>query len=90
MSNVDPLARMAQALRESRTGEHRDSDRTRERILAAAASHPKRRTPVVWLIPIAAVLIISSAAASPAGRRAVARYVDRYLGGARFDEAVGV
>jgi hypothetical protein len=87
MSHVDPLAGMAQALRESRTGEHRDSDRTRDRILATAASLPKRRKTVVWLIPIAAVLIISSAAATTAGRRVFERYVERYLGGAPFDEA---
>ena len=86
MSDVDSLSRMARALRESRTGQHPAPDETREAVITEAASkRRRRRIGVVWLVPLAAVLVFSTAVASVGSGRRTAwqRYLQQWLRGDR-------
>jgi hypothetical protein len=86
MSDVDSLRRMARALRESRTGQYLDASDTKAAILAEAATKSRRRRMgVVWLVPLAAVLVFSTAAAAVGSARRTAwhRYLQRIMGGDR-------
>jgi hypothetical protein len=82
----DSLRRMARALRESRTGKYPDASDTKAAILAEAATRSRRRRlGIVWLVPIAAVLVFSTAAAAVGSARRTAwhRYLQRIMGGDR-------
>jgi hypothetical protein len=91
MSDIDKLSQMARALRESRTGRHANPGSSRAVILTEAASKKRRRRlGVVWLVPLAAVLVISTAVAGvgPAGRFVWKRYLARIVGADRNAEVV--
>jgi hypothetical protein len=84
MSDVDSLRRMTRALRESRTGKYPDAGETKAAILAEAATKSRRRRfGIVWLVPLAAVLVFSTAAAAVGAARRTAwhRYLQRIMGG---------
>jgi hypothetical protein len=71
--NIDPLAHMTRALRESRNGEHPNPESTKRIVLHLARAQQKRNGKVLmWLVPIAAVLAFSTAWAAEPSRRAVA------------------
>jgi hypothetical protein len=86
MSDIGQLSRMARALRESRTGQHAHPNASRTVILTEAANkRRRRRIGVAWLVPLAAVLVISTAVAGvgPARRVAWKQYLERLVGGDR-------
>jgi hypothetical protein len=66
---TDPLTRAARALRETNDGTSPDAASTRSRILGASVLRKKRRRVfvAVWM-PLAAVLVVSSAWAAVTGR----------------------
>jgi hypothetical protein len=69
MSDVS-LHRMARALRESRPGRHPDPESSRAAIVrTVAVKQRRRRLGVVWLVPLAAVLVFSTALASVGSAR---------------------
>src|SRR5689334_10543213 len=84
----DQLRRMARALRESRTGQHAHPNDSRAVVLTEAGSkRRRRRVGVVWLVPLAAVLVISTAVAAvgPARRVVWRQYFERLVGADRSD-----
>ncbi len=84
MSDIDQLSQMARALRDSRTGQHESPESSRAVILTdVATKRRRRRIGVVWLVPLAAVLVLSTAVAAvgPARRVSWKRYLERLAGG---------